>query len=390
MRSPRPLPALLVLVLAAAFALPSCGAQDGGPIGTGAIRIGAIYSLSGDQASLDEPSLRGAELAVEEINAAGGLLGRPVALERADAMSQAAVVAGQARRLYDVLGLPVVVGLSDTNLAAPVARLAESLGRVFVTSGATGPQLVEEAPASTFLACFSDLSQAAAAADFARDSLGVSTATLLVDQGSDYASNLEQGFRTEFEARGGRVIARVAFPGGSLDTASVAAAAIRTGADTFYVAAMPDEAAKLVAALGAAGSTAPILGGDAFDSPVVTGLPAATTRATWYTTHAFLPPPPVDERVADFDAAWEARYGSPPTSAFAALGYDAIGLVAKAVRSAGSTEPGALRAALESIRDYPGVTGSISYDARRHVPRKDVTIVGFEGGVPRQAAVVRP
>lgn len=376
------------LVVTAATTLPSCG--GGGPIGTGAIRIGAIYSLSGDQASLDEPSLRGAELAVEEINAAGGLLGRPVVLESVDAMSSTSVAAGQARRLYDVLGLPIAIGLSDTGLAAPVARLAESLDRIFVTSGATGPQLVEESPTSTFLACFSDLSQAGAAASFARDSLGVATAAILVDQGSVYASNLEKGFRAEFEARGGRVVAELPFIAGSLDAAALASAAIRSGAETFYVAAMPEEGARLVASLRAAGSPAPILGGDAFDSPIVAGLPAASTNEVFYTTHAFLAPPPVDERVAAFDAAWEARWGSPPPSAFAALGYDAIGLVARAVRIAGSTDPRAVRTALESIRDYPGVTGSISFDEGNHVPRKDVTVVGFEDGVPRRADVVHP
>lgn len=388
-RSPASLLASLLAVAVAAMGLPSCGASDGGPIGA-PLRIGAIYSLSGDQSSLDEPSLRGAELAVERINAAGGLLGRRVLLESVDAMSSASVAAGQARRLYDILELPIAIGLSDTNLAAPVARLAESLDRVFVTSGATGPQLVAESPNSTFLACFSDLSQARAAASFARGSLGIGTATILVDQGSVYASNLARGFRDEIEARGGRVVVELPFVAGSLDADSLATAAIRSGADAFYVASMPDEGARLVEAIRGAGSRAPILGGDAFDSPVVAGLPASASSRVWYTTHAFLPPPPVNPVIADFDAAWEARYGAPPPSAFAALGYDAVGLVARAVSIAGSTDPGAIRAALEAIREYPGVTGTISYDTGRHVPRKDVTVVGFEAGIPRQAAVVRP
>jgi branched-chain amino acid transport system substrate-binding protein len=82
---------------------------------------------------------------------------------------------------------------------------------------------------------------------------------------------------------------------------------------------------------------------------------------------------------------YKSYYGEEPTSAFAALGYDAVRLASLAIGKAQSVEPGAIRSALESIREYPGVTGSISYGPAQHIPHKDVTIVTFDDGVPTRA-----
>ena len=79
--------------------------------------------------------------------------------------------------------------------------------------------------------------------------------------------------------------------------------------------------------------------------------------------------------VRRFDASFEAAYGRPPQNAFAGLGYDAVGLVASAVKRADSVKPAKVRDALQATRHYPGVTGTLSYDSEDRVPRKKVTVV---------------
>ncbi len=134
------------------------------------VRIGAIYNLTGDQSVLDSPSLDGARLAVERINAHGGLLGRRVELLERDGQTSEANVRRAAASLV-ASGVSAIVGLSDTEQVLAAAPIAARAGVPFVTSGATSPRLAEEVPDWLFLACFGDNTQAAASAQYASDRL---------------------------------------------------------------------------------------------------------------------------------------------------------------------------------------------------------------------------
>lgn len=363
----------------------SCG--SGGS--SGALRIGAIYSLRGDQASLDENSLRGAELAMHEINRQGGVLGTPLALAVRDANNSASDAAAAARDLYQQQGLPIVIGLSDTDLAQPVAKASQEFGRVFVTSGATGPTLVSVAPDSTFLACFSDPAQATAAAEYGSRHLNLRRVSLVYDTGSEYAKVLSQAFQEEFRRRGGAVISQVPFERQSFDLATIVQAVTRDRPPAIFLAGQPEEVSAIIGALRDAGFSGIIIGGDSYDSPLIRGLTEAQKRGIYFTTHAFLSDEPPSPEVAAFIKSYTDYFGEPPASAFAALGFDAIEIVTTAINKAGSTEPRAVRAALESIINYRGVTGLISYSPGRHIPSKDVSVVTFAGSSPVRVAVIR-
>lgn len=373
------------LLAALLAAVTGCG-SSGSSVET--IRIGAMYSLSGDQASLDENSLRGAQLAVEQINGRGGVLGSPISLAVRDAKSSGAEAGRQAQDLFEQERVSVVVGLSDTDVALPVAKLSQTLGALFVTSGATGPSLVVEAPDSTFLACFSDDAQAKAAAQYAARQLRLRSVAIVFDEQSQYASVLTQSFRAEFRRLGGSVYSEQRFSRSALDVASLAAETKKIGAPGVFLAGQPEEVSSIISALRSNGVDVPILGGDSYDSPLVSGLPDAQKRGVYFTTHVLLVPDSHSSQIDSFVQEYEARYGERPTSAFAALGYDAVQLVAQAIESAGTTEPGALRHSLESIRGYPAVTGKLSYAPGQHVPTKEVTVVTFVGSVPVRAATI--
>ena len=141
------------------------------------VRIGAIYNLTGDQSSLDSPSLDGARLAVERINARGGLLGRRVELLERDGQTDEADVRRAAASLV-ASGVSAIVGLSDTDQVLAAAPIAARAGVPFVTSGATSPRLTRQVPNWLFLACFGDNAQAAASAQYATDRLGARTAAV--------------------------------------------------------------------------------------------------------------------------------------------------------------------------------------------------------------------
>jgi branched-chain amino acid transport system substrate-binding protein len=343
------------------------------------LRIGVLYSLSGDQSSLDRSSLNGVELAAKELNAQGGVLGKSITLEVRDARSSVEVVAKKAVELYDDEGLSILIGLSDTDLANPVALHSESSGKIFVTSGATGPALVTEAPHSTFLACFSDISQAQAAARFSSDSLRLASVTIVSDATSEYAKTLTKTFLTEFK-KSGSVAKEVYFPGASLDVASIVESVKAGRGEGVFLAGQPDEVSAIIQALRSSGMRSPIIGGDSYDSPLIANLKVHDKDQIYYTTHALLTTSASTEESSHFIDRYTQEYGEAPGTAFAALGYDTMNLVMNAVRDGGSTEPSHVRTALESIREFPGVTGRISYGKSQHIPKKDVSIVTFREG----------
>ena len=142
------------------------------------IHIGAIYNLTGSQAPLSGPSLDGARLAVDRINAAGGLLGRRVELLERDPQANPALVRYDAQNLA-ALKVTAIIGLSDTDQVLAAAPVAARAAIPFITSGATSPLLPAQVPDWLFLACFGDNVQAAAGAEYAADWLGARTAAIL-------------------------------------------------------------------------------------------------------------------------------------------------------------------------------------------------------------------
>jgi branched-chain amino acid transport system substrate-binding protein len=347
-----------------------------------------LYSFVGDQSSLDMASLQGAQLAIDQINDAGGVLGSQIDFQMADAKSDATISAEAGQSLYVEQNLQMVMGLSDTNLALPIAQQAQALNRVFMTSGATGTSLTQVAPQATFLACFSDPQQARAGSAFARGQLSLSSIVVIYDSTSDYATSLSSSFAADFRGSGGSVAATIAFPGATVNAGDVALQVKGLNPQSVYLAGQPNEVQSLLVALRGQGLTVPIIGGDSYDSTQISGLSKDVTANVYYTTHVLLSRTPSTAQIEAFNSAFESQYGELPSSGFTALGYDAINLLVLAIKEAGSTEPAAVRAALESIKNYQGVTGSISYSPTQHIPKKDVTVVTFQNGTPILAAII--
>ncbi len=337
------------------------------------VRLGAVFSLSGSQSSLDGPSWNGARLAAKEIGERGGVLRRPLELALVDGRSDAAVLRDATRREVTE-GRPVaLLGLSDTD--AVLAAAAASEGLPFLTSGATSPRLPAQVPDVLFLACFGDNVQAAAAAEFAWDRLEARTAAILSDPGSEYSRLLAGYLGIRFTGLGGRVVATA-----ELGQAAAAVTALAPAPDVVFLSSEPSGAGQVVEALREAGYAGPIVGGDGLDTPLLVEQAGDASNRVWFTTHAFLEPATAAGSVREFLEAYRAEYGEAPADAFAALGYDAVHLLADAIGRAGSTEPAAILRALAATDGFRGVTGTIRYDAGARIPRKTVSIVAIEGG----------
>jgi len=374
--------AAATLALSLAAVVTACGAAEVVSRPTPPpVRIGALYNLTGSQAALDAPSLDGARLAVERINANGGLLGRRVELLERDGQTHTDDVRRAAQNLV-AAGVSAIIGLSDTEQVLAAAPIAAAAGIPFVTSGATSPRLPEQVPDWLFLACFGDNTQAAAGAEYAYRRLGARTAVIIYDRDMEYTRLLARYFSQAFRSLGGRVRGSRGFDGDDPDVAALLGAPGRSGApgdpaspDLVYLAAGPDDAGPVVRRLRAAGYRQPVMGGDSFDSVALAKAARATGGGVYYTTHAAPGLPSANAAVRRFDASYSAAYGRPPQNAFACLGYDAVDLVASAIDSAGSVRPAAVRDALQATRRFVGVSGTLGYAGDERVPQKRVTLV---------------
>lgn len=344
------------------------------------IKIGALYNVTGGMSSLDGPSLKGAQLAVKQINADGGLLGKQIELIAPDGKTDQQETAKAAQRLISE-GVVAGIGESDTTFVMAGAPLFQEAGIPFVTSGATHPELPQWVGDYMFMAPFGDDDQSYAIADYAYDELGTRKVAVWTDNSMDFTKALSKFFVERFEERGGEIVGTDSFMMGDTDFSAQIArlASIDPAPDAVFVSAIPSEAGLSVKQIREQGITMPIVSGDGFDTELVSTVPGPElANDVYFSTHTYR----ADDRdeVKAFIADYKAEYGIDPENAFAPLGYDALMLVADAIRRADSVEPAKIRDALAETRGFKGVTGEISYTRETMVPPKPVSLISVHNG----------
>jgi branched-chain amino acid transport system substrate-binding protein len=369
----------LAIVLVAALALLAMGCA--GKAGN-VIKLGMLYNMTGSQASLDVPSANGAKLAAKEINAAGGVLGKKIQLVAYDGKSDAATIGNAATQLVQTDKVVAMFGFSDTDMVMAAAPIAAKAGIVFVTSGATSPKLPEQVPDYLYLACFGDNVQAAAGAEYAFDTLKARNVYLLIDKGMEYTLLLGKYFKERFTQLGGKVVLEDNYQTGDKDFSAqiTRLKGLRAKPDLLYIASGPDDVGTIVKQFRDAGLTQPIMGGDGYDTPLLVQVAGAGAENVYFTTHSLMDPTLGTEAVKKFIAAYQAEYKNPPENAFAGLGYDTVKLLADAIKRAGSTDPKAIRDALQATNGFQGITGTITYQPGSRIPQKGVTVILVKDG----------
>lgn len=341
------------------------------------IQIGGLFSLTGAKADMGIPSAEGAQLAVDLLNEQGGVLGRQLELLVRDGKS--IPERGQeivTEILTDAPNAVAFMGFCDSDLAVAAALKAKQDGRVFLTSGATSPLLPAQVPNSLYMACFGDNVQAAAAAEWAFNELNARTATVIFDSTSTYTNLLQKYFIERFLSMGGEIAeARSYAP---IEITSIGKD-LAPADFIFLSTGSANDALVGVRTLREAQWDLPILGGDSFDSESVWET-HPEMEDVFYTTHAHLGEENTDEQVKNFRLAYHATYGGNEPDAFAALNFDAINLLAEAIRGAGVIEPIAVQQALSKISNFSGITGNISFQNGQQIPVKSVTIMEVKEG----------
>ncbi len=357
------------------------------------IKIGGTYNLTGDMASLDVPAANGSKLAVKEINAAGGVLGRQIQFILYDGKTESATNGNIATQLVNSDSVVAIVGNTDSDSALAIGPIAQKAGIPYLTAGATSPQLPNQVGDNMFLEPFGDNVQAAAGAEFAVNKLGGKTCWLLWDKGTEYTTLLAKYFKTRFTELGGKVVLEDTYTQGDTDFSAqiTRLKALSPQPAILYVAALQaSDAGALAKQIRSAGIKLPMIGGDGYDGPELVGVGGSGAENVYFSTHALMDSKNGSSKMKAFIASYNKEYGHDPEGAFAALGYDAVYLMADAIKRAGSADSGAIRTALAATKGFAGVTGSVTYQPGQRIPQKTVTIVAIKNGQYTLGALVVP
>lgn len=375
------------LAALAALTLWIAGCRKGPATATGAapIKIGEVAALTGSSAGLGQYTHRGVLMAVEEINASGGLLGRPVALIAEDTRSAAGETASATRKLINRDKVLAMVGEGASGRCLEGAQIAQQFRTPVVTPCATSPKVTAVGD-EIFRVCFSDPFQGQVMARFCLRQLRARRVGLLVDGASEYSVGLAEFFRREFQSAGGLIVGEQRFTSGEKDFHGPLTALKAAGCEALFAPCYYGDAGLILLQARQLGITQPLLGGDGWEAPELVEIAGAAAEGACFPVH--FAAHGNDPRAEEFAKRFTARHGGPPTGV-SALGYDALQVIAEAIRRAGRAEREPVRAALAGMRDFPGVTGVITMDADRNA-RKPASIIEVRRGRFEFVASVSP
>lgn len=345
------------------------------------IRIGINYELSGDVASYGQVSVEGIELAIEEVNKAGGINGKLIKPIKYDNKSDHSTATTLATKLMTQDKVVAVLGPATSG--AFKATIPEAIkNKVPVASGSATDDSVtvdeNGVKEYAFRICFTDSFQGTAMANYALKNMSATKAAVLMDSSSDYGKGLAKNFTDTFEAGGGKVVASEAFVAGDTDFNAILTKIKGNDFDVIFISGYYNEAGLIIKQARAQGINTPILGPDGFGAPELVELAGADAlNDVYFSSHFSVLDK--DPSVSGFIESFKAKYGKEPDQ-FAALGYDLAMFVIDGIKRAGSTDPVAIKDALAATKDFVGVTGSFSMD-ENHNPVKAVVVVGIENGV---------
>jgi branched-chain amino acid transport system substrate-binding protein len=353
---------LFAAALCAVFLTLSCKAKGGD-----SVSIGAIFPLSGGVAFYGNESRDGAQLAIDEVNAAGGLHGKKLTLLSEDDEGDAAKAVNALTKLTTRDKVSFIIGSSTSGPTQAMSTLAQSNKVVLVSPSATNIN-VTKAGDYIFRACFIDPFQGVVGADFAYETLGSRRAAILYDAGADYNTGLAESFRNQFKTAGGQVVADEAYQSGDVDFNAQITRIKAANPDIVYLPNYYNDVSLQAKQLRDQGINCALVGGDGWDS-LTDNAGDEILNGFWSSGFAS---DTTDPKGVAFVKAFQTKYNR-LASQFAALGYDTMMLVIDGIKAAGSFEPAAVKDAIAKLSGSY-VTGNIRFDSDRN-PIKGAAIL---------------
>src|SRR5581483_10971515 len=361
------------------------GRESQTPPATADIPVGLYGAMSGSEASFGQATKVGVLLAADEINASGGILGRKIRIVTEDDQGQAEQATSAVTKLITRDNVVAVIGENSSNQSIAAAPVCQANHVPMISPSSTNPRVTKIGD-SIFRVCFTDPYQGKALAVFARQNLNLTSAAILRDNKNDYSVGLAEVIREQFTKMGGRIVAEQSYSGGDTEFRPQLTAIKTAAPQVLFVPGFYTDAGQIAIQARDLGITIPLVGGDGWDSPTVIAIGGKSVDGCYFSDHYFVG----EQRpaVQRFVSEVRKRTGQDP-AANSALGYDALYILANAIKTAGSLDKQKIRDAIAATKDYAGVSGTITMGPERD-PIKPVAMIKIESGKTQFAGWVNP
>src|SRR6267154_128604 len=350
----------------------ACGPGGGGD----KVKVGVFMSMTGDTANFGISSTNGIKMAADEANAAGGINGKQIELDVQDDRSDPSEAATIVTKFVTQDGVNAILGEVASSRSIAAAPIAQNAKIPMLTPSSTNPEVTKKGD-YIFRSCFIDPVQGAAIAQFAAKTLGKKRAGIMVDRKNDYSTGLEKVIAATFTKMGGEMIVTQSYQAGDQDFNAQITSIKGANPDVIFVPGYYGDVALFAKQARDKGVTVPLVGGDGWDAKQLYDIGGKALNGSYFTNH--YSPYDTDPAVVKFVSDYKTLYGAIP-DALAATAYDAARIMFDAIKRANSLEGKAIRDALAATKDFPGVTGVVTFNADRDAVKPIVMIEIKDGG----------
>ncbi len=334
------------------------------------IVVGEVGSMTGGAATFGKSTHDGIMLAVEQINAAGGIKGKKVRVITLDDQGKPEEAAIATTKLITQDKVIAILGEVASSNSLAMAPIAQKNGIPMVTPSSTNPKVTEIGD-YVFRVCFIDPFQGSVMAKFAHNTLGLKKVAILRDVKNDYSIGLADFFIETFKGLGGEIVVDQSFSQGDVDFKSQLTSIKGKNPQAIFVPGYYTEVGLIARQAKELGLNVPLMGGDGWDSEKLIEIGGEALNGAFFSNH--YSPDDLSQGVQGFIEQFKAKYNTIPDG-LAAMGYDAMLILADAMKRAPELTTVAIRDALAATKAYPAVTGLITINAKRDAEKSAVVI----------------
>jgi branched-chain amino acid transport system substrate-binding protein len=378
-----------IVWIAAILAFAGCK-KDGSASTSNTIDIGEYASMTGDTATFGLSSHEGIELAVAEINASGGVLGKQVKVITYDDRSDATEAVTAVQKLISQDKVCSILGEIASKRSLAGAGPCQTYKIPMVSPASTNVTVTQKGD-YIFRVCFTDDFQGTVCAQFAQKR-GWKKVAIFTDVANDYSKGLTKEFKAAFPTAGGQIVAEETYRAGENDFKAQLSKIKNAGVDAVFVPGYYGDVGKILRQAKQIELNVPFLGGDGWDDPQTYLTLGSISDGCFFSNH-YSPDddrPEVKAFIAEYGKKFKEKDGSPKIpDAMGICGYDAARVLVDAIKRAGSTDPKAIRDALAATKDFPGASGKITIDANRNA-LKPIVIVELKNGQTHKVDAIAP
>lgn len=366
---------IILLLLTSLFFLTSnCFAEN--------IPIGVNLELTGNNSFYGQSVMRGIDLALEDINNAGGISGNTIVLYWKDNQSSIDVSKANTEELINKNNVIAIIGPASSTLTIQCSEITEWLRVPQITPIASKTEVTKDEDGNirnyTFMTNISDPEGGSIMAKFALHTLNAHTVVTVYEDTSLYSTSLKDSFERSFISSGGEVLSTLNYQRDQTDYTSIILNVKNVNPDVIYLPGYYQEAGQFITQARRLGISIPILSGDGLDSPKLRLYAGYQALNNIFMTNSYMTDN-IDPVAKEFQYAFERKYAQKP-DVFATLGYDTMLVLSNALKRAKNMDPESVKDALESTKNVRAVTGPISIKPD-HTTEKSMFIIEFKDGV---------